>query len=175
MQFEDVARRIVAGDGAAGLHRHAGMAADRSSSSTTACGGGERRVDVAIALAHHGGLGRMAGIEFAGRRVGREQRRQFFDFDRDQIGGILGEIGIGREHDRDRLADIAHALAAPGSAGGRDRALRCGSGGNRSAECRRRRPRSTPRRRPAARAPRSASIDTMRPCACGERTTRMCS
>ena len=40
---------------------------------------------------------------------------QSLDLDRHQIGGVLGGIGIGRENDGDRLADIAHA------AGGEDR------------------------------------------------------
>ena len=34
---------------------------------------------------------------------------QAFDLHCHQISGVLGDIGIGSEHDRDRLADIAHA------------------------------------------------------------------
>ena len=88
--------------------------------------GGEGRVHVAIAFAHDGGFGRMAGVELAGRRIGREQFGQHLDLDRHQIGGVLGDIRIGREHHGDRLADIAHAVRAQGSAGDKVRALRCG-------------------------------------------------
>ena len=49
-------------------------------------------------------------IEFAGRRIGRKQYGQLFDLDRDEFGGILGEVWIGREHDGDRFADVAHAV-----------------------------------------------------------------
>ena len=105
--------------------RNGGRWRDRAS--TTACAACERRVDVAIAFAHDGGLGRMAGRRIrpaapsASSSAGSSSMST-----RDQVGGVLGEIGIGREHHRDRLADIAHAIAWRGSAGDRARALRCG-------------------------------------------------
>ena len=37
-------------------------------------------------------------------------RRQVVDVDEDALGGILGEIGVGGEDDRHRLADIAHLV-----------------------------------------------------------------
>ena len=52
----------------------------------------------------------MSGREAARRRRGVEQRRQLVGLDRDQIGGVLGEIRVGREHRRDRLADIAQPV-----------------------------------------------------------------
>ena len=48
-------------------------------------------------------------LEFARRAIGREHGCERLDVERDLLGGVLGLIGIVREHDRDRLADIAHA------------------------------------------------------------------
>ena len=69
---------------------------------------GEGGVDVAIALADDVGFGGVAVLERA-RRVGRlHDRIARSDGDLDQLGGVLGDIGIVGEHDGDRLADIAH-------------------------------------------------------------------
>ncbi len=35
-------------------------------------------------------------------------RRQFFVFGGDHLHGLLGDMRIARQHDRDRLADMAH-------------------------------------------------------------------
>ena len=51
--------------------------------------GGEGTVDIAVALAQDGRLGRQAGRETARRRGRVEQRRQLFRFDRHEIGRIL--------------------------------------------------------------------------------------
>ena len=113
VQLENAARD--AGDGAARLQRHAAVAADFQIERDDGVGAGERHLHVAKALANQGDLGRMAGIEGAGRRVGVHQRGQRLCLDCHQIGGILGSVGIGGEDDGDGLADIAHAI------GGEDR------------------------------------------------------
>ena len=41
---------------------------------------------------------------------GIDDGRQRLVVDLDQLQRILGEIAVRRDHDRDRLADIAHAL-----------------------------------------------------------------
>ena len=51
------------------------------------------------------------GANSPGARIGRHQGRQLVEIDRDLIGGVLGLIGILREHHRDRLAHVAHPLA----------------------------------------------------------------
>ena len=82
----------------------------------------------------------------------------------DQIGGVLGEIGVGREHRCDRLADIAHALLRQDGLAVRRQPFELGQ-----AEIDRRNVgdvvegphRHDARQRRAA----LVSIDTMRPCA----------
>ena len=61
VQLEDVARRIVAADRAAGFHRHAGMAADREVECDDRMRLAESGLDVAVALAGEAGLGVAAG------------------------------------------------------------------------------------------------------------------
>ena len=111
MQFENAARGVVAADGAAGLQRHAGMPADGQLKFDDVRRVAEHRVDVAIALADDGGFAGMARRKFDRRGLRVEQRRQLLDLRRDQVGGVLGDIGIGGKHRGDRLADIAHAVA----------------------------------------------------------------
>ena len=50
VQLQDVARRVVAADGAARLQRHAGMAPDRQLEFDDRVGRAHGRLDVAIAL-----------------------------------------------------------------------------------------------------------------------------
>ena len=73
VQFENVARGVVAADRAARLQRHAGVAADGELELDDDAAPRERRVDVAVALADDVGFGVAAGREFAGRRRGVEQ------------------------------------------------------------------------------------------------------
>ena len=173
VQFEDVARGVVAADGAARLQRHAAVAADREIELDHCIGAREHGVDVAVALAHDGRLGVAAGRELAGLRIGGEQHRQFGDLDVDEVGGILRDVGIGGEHRGDRLADIAHAIAREHRLAVRLQLLDAAF-----AEIDRRHVgdvlrRSTPRRRPAARCAAAVSMATMLPCATCERTIRM--
>ena len=153
VQLEHVARGVVAADGAARLHRHAGVAADRELELDHQRRGAQRRVDVAVALADDRHLGVAAGRELAGLGVGGEQRRQLLDLDgrrdRPRPPPHRGPRRTPPRPDRRHSAPCR----SPAPAAGRARASGCGPRGNRSAAHRRYRPRSTPRPRPAARAP----------------------
>ena len=109
VQFQHAVRGIITPDRAAGFERHAGMPADSQIQFDNVRGLAERLLDVAIALADHRGFARMAGRKFDRRRLRVDDRRQVFDLDRDQIGGVLGDVWIYGEHCGDRVADIAHA------------------------------------------------------------------
>ena len=108
MKLEHVVGRVVARNGAAGLDRDGRMPPDRERRLDHGVSGAEGGIDIAVTLAHDGRLGRAAGFELAGLRVGAKERRQFLDVEHDELGRILGEIGIVGEHRRDRLADVAH-------------------------------------------------------------------
>ena len=110
MQFQHVARSVVAAECAARLQRHAGVAARGQVQFNDRVRGREHCVDVAVALREEGGFGVAAGRELAGLGASIEQRRQFLDLDRDQFGRILGNIRVFREHRGDRLADITHLV-----------------------------------------------------------------
>jgi hypothetical protein len=111
VQLENIARGVVAADRAPRLERNAGMAADRELELDHHGRGAQRRVDVAVALADDGHLGVAAGRELARLGLGGEQDRQLLDLDHDQIGGVLGHVGVFGEHGGDRLADIAYAVS----------------------------------------------------------------
>ncbi len=110
MQLQDVARGIVAADGAAGFDRHAAVAADREIKRDHLVRARHHGVDIAVALTHDGGFGAVAFGKLAGLRVGRKDHRHVLNLDRNEIGGIFGDVGIGREHRGDQLADVAYAL-----------------------------------------------------------------
>jgi hypothetical protein len=110
VHLEDVAGGIVAPDGTAVLDRHPGMPADVEGQLDHGMRAAESIFHIAIVLFDGRGVGRSAGLELAGRRVGREQRRQLLDLDHDEVGRVLGEVGVGGEHGGDRLAHVAHAI-----------------------------------------------------------------
>ena len=110
VQLDNVTRRIMPRQGAARLERHAAMPTDREIEADDRLRPSECGIDFPVFGAHDQRLGRNSGGEAARRRLGVEQRRQLVRLDRDQIGGILGEIGVGREYGRDRLADIAQPV-----------------------------------------------------------------
>ena len=112
VKVKHIARRIVARYCATRLKRHARVPPDFEFKRNDRMRRGKGRRHVAVTLADHGGFGGMAGGKFDRRRIGGHHFRQVIDFDPNQIGGVFGDIGIGREHDRDRLADIAHAIAS---------------------------------------------------------------
>ena len=108
VQFENAARD--AGDGAARLQRYAAVAADFQIEHDDGVSAREGRVHIAKTLADQGGLGRIAGVESAGRRVGVHQRGQRLCLDCHEIGSILGDVRIGREDGSDGLTDVTHAI-----------------------------------------------------------------
>ena len=110
VQLQHVARGVVAAERAARLQRHAGMPADGELELDDVRRGLEHRFDVAVALGQHRGLGVAAERELARLGLRRQQRRQLLDLHGDEIGGVLGDVGIVGEHRRHRLADIAHLV-----------------------------------------------------------------
>ncbi len=151
VQFQHVARRVVAA-----RWRRASPAARRNGGRSTgrARRPRERRRETRHRRRHSpcgSTAARSSGpARTRRRRVGIEHGRQLLDLDLDEVGGVLGQIGIGRR--TPRRPDRRHSARGRwrARAGDRARAPRSGSGGNRSAGCRRRRRRSRPRPRPAA-------------------------
>ena len=76
VHFQNVARFVVARDGAARLQRHAGMAADRKLKRNNGMRVAEGGVDVAIGFLQDGRLGAQFGAIMLvdARLLGREQR-----------------------------------------------------------------------------------------------------
>ena len=109
---EHVAAGVVHPDGAARLQRDGGVPPQLEIEFDHGMGGSEGALDVAVAVSQHGRFGRTARLEFAGRVRRGEKNRQRLDLDRDQIGCILGHVGVLREHRGDRLPDIAYAPAS---------------------------------------------------------------
>ena len=68
-------------------------------------------LDIAVTGAQHERLRGDAGCETAGSRTGVQYRGQLMGLDRDKLGAVFGQIGMGREHSRYRLADITQPLA----------------------------------------------------------------
>ena len=110
VQFKNAVRRVIAADCAARFQRHAGMPADGQFQFDDVRRFAEYGVDVAIALPDHGCFAGMARRKFGRRCLRVEQWRQFVDLDRNEIGGILGSVGVRGKHCGDRIADIAHAF-----------------------------------------------------------------
>ncbi len=171
-----VLARIVFGDDAAGLHRRAGIARIADGDGDRARGLCESLLRVAVAEA---ALAHEIGAQlFVQDRAGRIERRDRVDhgckrfvIDLDQIEGVFREIAAFGNRDRDRLADIAHAvdrdrpafdrrLHADHETGG----MRCDVGAGQN-------------RRDAGKLARRVSvrIAVMRACACGERRMAACS
>ena len=146
-----------------------------ASSSSTTSGARADRVHVAVALADDRHLGVAAGGELARRGLGGEQDGKLLDLHGDQIGGVLGGVGIAREDRRHRLTDVAHPLAARAQAGGRApapemRPSRKSMGGSSEISAAVHTATTPGPARAAA-----VSMERMLPCAWFERTTRMCS
>ncbi len=110
VKLDHIAHGVVMRERAARLQRHAAVTADLEVERDHGMGRGEGGIDLAITGAQHQCLGRKAGGKAARRCSGIQDRRQLFGLDRDEVGGVLGQIRIGREYHSDRLADIAQPI-----------------------------------------------------------------
>ena len=107
--------RIVLRDHDVAFDRRERQPVIRHRHGDAAVGAGEGRLGIAVAkFAHRDFVG--LGFRVQQRRRGLagapriDHRRQRPIVDRHQLGGVLGDIAALRHHQRDRLADIAHAL-----------------------------------------------------------------
>ena len=110
MEFEGPGGAVPAHDGAAGLQRHARLRRHRELKLDHPVAVGEGAVDLAVLLADHRRLGAASGGELAGLAPRIEIGLERVDLDLDQLLGVFGEVGVGREQDGDGLADIAHMV-----------------------------------------------------------------
>ena len=95
------------------------------------------------------------------------------DVQRHELGGVLGDIGIGGEHDGDRLADIAHAVLRQHVLPVGFEAPRPWSAENRSAAAASTSLKVHTANTPGSASASAASTEFRMPCAAGERTTRI--
>src|SRR5262252_2114017 len=83
IKLQHVARRIVAGDGTSGLNRHGRMPSDCKIDADNRVRGCKSGLDVAVALAQAGRLGRETRQKLARLGLRGEDNRQILDLDRD--------------------------------------------------------------------------------------------
>jgi hypothetical protein len=108
---QDTARGIRHRDRAAGFERHAGVASDREFELDHRMRLGEGGSYVTVTPAQDRGFAALPGRQFRRLVEETESGVQRLDLRRDEIGGILGGIGVGGKNRRDRLADIADTAA----------------------------------------------------------------
>ena len=112
---EKIGVGVVDREGAARFHRHARVTADANRQLHDAISAREGRVEVAVAFADHCRLAEQFRRRFRkygnglGERI--EMRVQFLDVAEHRVGRVLGKIGVGGEHGRNGIADIAHVVA----------------------------------------------------------------
>ncbi len=111
VELQHIARGIVPRQGAARFQRHAAVPADVEVERNNGMGRCKRGIDIAITFPHDERFGREARGKAARRSRGGQYRRQLFGLDRHEIGGIFRQIRVGREHRRDRFADIAQPVS----------------------------------------------------------------
>ncbi|CAB4716560.1 unannotated protein [freshwater metagenome] len=113
--LEPVGVGVPPGDGAAALHRGARRAFDGEIEGQPVRGGGQGRLDVAGALLHPGAdVARDVVVHEAVRRTGRldpHDGRQHVVGHDDATDGVLGDIAVVGDHERDRLADVVDLVA----------------------------------------------------------------
>ena len=114
VQLQHAPRRVEAGEQAAGLQHHRGMAADGEVELHHMRGRGEGGVDLAVALADHGRFGRQARRPVGGGRDGGEGGGQVLDLHHRQLGRVLGAVGVVGDDQGHRLADVADHVAGEG-------------------------------------------------------------
>ena len=94
------------GQQAAGLERHAAVAADGELDPDDVRGGGEGGVGVAVAAGEFGRHVRVVVLDASGI----EHRRPFGDVDLDQLGGVLAGVRVVADDDGERLAHVADGV-----------------------------------------------------------------
>ena len=152
-------------DDAVALDRRAAPAREAEALAHDEVGFRERGVDVAVVERAVGDA--CVGLD-RGLRVEHGLERLVLDLD--QLEGVLGEVAVARDDDRDGLADVARRSRARRRSAGP--ASRCPPGTDARAP---RRPHpSGRRRRPESSSAAVASSRVMRACANGERSTAAC-
>ena len=176
--------RIVFGEAAARLHRIGGEPADRHAMAHDVSGA-RRRPSSTAALSPaswtkawlSGHSSHTAGAPGATASSERHHGRQRLVVDLDRLGGVLRLVERVGDHERHRIADVAHALVRRAAAAGARRpasrraACAASSGAAGRAPGPRDRRRSARGARRASSRASAASIARMRACACGERST----
>ena len=101
---------VPAGDGAAALHRLAGAALDRQVEGQRVRRRLDRGLGVAVVLLHAGAhvAGHVLVHQARGGAGGldADDRRQHLVVDPDPTHGVLGDVAVVGDHERDRLADV---------------------------------------------------------------------
>ena len=110
VQFEHVARGIVASDRATGLQRHAGMPTDGNVDFYTRRGIPKCGLDISITLPADRRLRGQTGGKFRDGKRGVGDCLELLDLDGHEVSSVLRHVGIGREHRCHRFADIAHLV-----------------------------------------------------------------
>ena len=107
VELDPPALAVVEPERAARLDRHPAVPADGELDFENVVRIRERGIQVAVIFLDRRGLAIEAGEE-AGRGFGAvDIGRLLVDLDEHGVGGVLGDIALLREHQRDRLADIA--------------------------------------------------------------------
>ena len=102
--------RLPFGQQPAGLHRRGGLASDVEALADDAGGAAQRGLDVA--QGRRPGVGHVAlGKQKRARVIDVDARRQDVVLDLDELARVDGGGAIGRDQDRDRLADVADPVA----------------------------------------------------------------
>ena len=178
--------RHLAGDGvavpdhAAGLHRDAGVALHVQPLADDPIRAGEGGLDVAALVDHRrrhvvGGVLVQHGRAGLDGGVGVDHRLKGLVVDLDELEGVLGEVPALGDDDRYALADVADGVGGQRVLRRRAEGVRGVEEGDARRVCAERRRRRTRRGRPAARRAARTSTDRIRACACGLRSTAMCS
>ncbi len=115
-----VRRDVVVGDGAHGLQRLPARPAPPHPVGDDDVGRGHVAVDVAeVEAPFEGAVGPQGVVQHGGvvleRGEGVDHRRQLFVLDVDELEGVLGEVAVVGDHDRDALAGVAHLVDRQGT------------------------------------------------------------
>ncbi len=108
VHLQNVVGFVVTRNGATRLHRHAAVPADREIKRDDRFGHAKGCIDVAGFFLDHRCFGIVMLVERSRlpRRIENDRQRR--DVDLDQISRVLGNVWIGGENRRHRLADITY-------------------------------------------------------------------